>query len=327
RFKTYVGITTKEQEESASVFSEDVVHPHEYQLGLDIFAKANRELSPFEIKRRLKSASGEYRWFLTKALPVFDTKGKFKQWYGACTDIDDAVILEAELNTLQEKLPVFIWKSDPHGEVYYGNKKFVDYCGIQFSSEKTLLYSDKLCFGQDYLIVQEVFERARNKKSVLDFKFRMKSKEGRIRWFHTSGSPILDPNGKLLSFYGLCKDINEAEQTAREMVLLPESLPQMIWKIDPQGNVVYSNSRFTKYIGAPPGAMLNVFDKSVVHPDDYNASYNAFATGTREKKTFVVKRRLKCGDGTYHSFTTKGTPIFDDSNTIVGWYGTCTPED
>ncbi|KAJ3317004.1 hypothetical protein HDV06_002211 [Boothiomyces sp. JEL0866] len=144
RFKTYVGITTKEQEESASVFSEDVVHPHEYQLGLDIFAKANRELSPFEIKRRLKSASGEYRWFLTKALPVFDTKGKFKQWYGACTDIDDAVNLEAELNTLQEKLPVFIWKSDLHGEIFYGNNSFSKYTGIDFGRESTMFYSEKV---------------------------------------------------------------------------------------------------------------------------------------------------------------------------------------
>ncbi|KAJ3250426.1 hypothetical protein HK103_003545, partial [Boothiomyces macroporosus] len=184
-----------------------------------------------------------------------------------------------------------------------------------------------LCFAQDYSMVQEVFERARAKKTVLDFKFRMKDKNGKIRWFHCSGSPITDPNGKLLSFYGLCKDINEAEQTAREMVLLPESLPLMIWKIDPQGNVVYSNSRFTKYIGAPPGAMLNVFDKAVVHPDDYNASFNAFATGTREKKTFVVKRRLKCGDGSYSPFVTKGTPIFDENQNVIGWYGTCTPDE
>ncbi|KAJ3272576.1 hypothetical protein HDV01_005419 [Terramyces sp. JEL0728] len=327
RFKAYVGITTKEQEETASVFSEDVVHPNEYQLGLDTFAKANRDLKPFEIKRRLKSVTGEYRWFLTKGIPVFDTKGKFKQWYGACTDIDDAVLLEAELNTLQEKLPVFIWKSDPFGELYYGNTNFSQYAGIDISNEKPLMYSEKLCFGQDYELVQEMLERARTKKTVLDFKFRLKSKQAKVRWFHCSGSPILDPNGKLLSFYGLCKDINEAEQAAREMVLLPESLPLMIWKVDPQGNVVYCNSRFTRYIGAPPGAMLNVFDPAVVHPDDYNASYNAFATGTREKKTFLVKRRLKCGDGTYNCFLTKGTPIFDDTNNIVGWYGTCTPEE
>ncbi|KAJ3323776.1 hypothetical protein HDV06_001146 [Boothiomyces sp. JEL0866] len=327
RFKSYVGISTKEQEETASVFSEDVVHPNEYQLGLDAFAQANRDLKPFEIKRRLKSSAGGYRWFLTKGIPVFDTTGKFKQWYGACTDIDDAVVLETELATLQEKLPIFIWKSDPNGELYFSNLNFKNYSGIDFSITKTLLYSEKLCYEKDYAMVQEAFERAKSKKIGIDFKFRLKSKDGKCRWFNCSGSPITDPNGKLISFYGMCKDINEAEQIAQEMVLLPESLPQMIWKIDPQGNVLYCNSRFTKYIGASPGAMLNVFDKAVVHPEDYNASYNAFALGNREKKTFIVKRRLKCGNGTYSPFVTKGTPILNDMNEIVGWYGTCTPEE
>ncbi|KAJ3252162.1 hypothetical protein HK103_001815, partial [Boothiomyces macroporosus] len=184
-----------------------------------------------------------------------------------------------------------------------------------------------LCYEKDYSMVQEAFERTKAKKSVLDFKFRLKGKDGKFRWFHCSGSPIIDTNGKVISFYGLCKDINDAEQTAQEMVLLPESLPQMIWKVDPQGNVLYCNSRFTKYVGAPPGAMLNVFDKEVVHPEDYNASFNAFAEGNRTKKTFVVKRRLKCGNGTFASFVTKGTPILNDIQELVGWYGTCTPEE
>ncbi|KAJ3320223.1 hypothetical protein HDV06_005467 [Boothiomyces sp. JEL0866] len=326
RFKDYYGIS-KDQEDSVNVFGEETVHPSEYQAGIEAFAGANRDYKPFTLRRRLKGADGSYRWFLTKAIPVFDIKGKFKQWYGACTDIDDAVLLEAELKTLQEKLPVLIWKSDPNGELFYGNQQFKEYTGIDFGASKTLFYSDKLCFGKDYAILQEAFEKAKAKKSGLDFKFRLKNKEGKIRWFHGSASPILDPNGKLLSFCGVCKDVDEAEKIAREMAILPENLPQLIWKSDPQGNVVYCNSQFSKYVGAPPGAMLNVFDRALVHADDYNTTFNAFATGNREKKSFIVKSRLRCGDGTYSSFSTKGIPIFDIVQDITGWYGTCTIEE
>lgn len=143
RFRDYYGIT-KGQDDSVNVFGEDVVHPNEYQAGVDAFASANRNYKPFSLRRRLKAADGSYRWFLTKAIPVFDIKGKFKQWYGSCTDIDDAVLLEAELKTLQEKLPVLIWKSDPNGELFYGNQQFKEYTGIDFETNKTLFYSDKV---------------------------------------------------------------------------------------------------------------------------------------------------------------------------------------
>ncbi|KAJ3310990.1 hypothetical protein HDV04_004507 [Boothiomyces sp. JEL0838] len=326
RFRDYYGIT-KGQDDSVNVFGEDVVHPNEYQAGVDAFASANRNYKPFSLRRRLKAADGSYRWFLTKAIPVFDIKGKFKQWYGSCTDIDDAVLLEAELETLQEKLPVLIWKSDPNGELFYGNQQFKEYTGIDFETNKTLFYSDKLCFGKDYAALQEAFEKAKARKSGLDFKFRLKNKDGKIRWFHGSASPILDPNGKLLSFCGVCKDVDEAEKIAREMAILPENLPQLIWKSDPKGNVVYCNSQFSKYIGAPPGAQLNVFDKALVHPEDYSTTINAFAAGNRDKKSFIIKNKLKCGDGTFNVFTTKGIPILDDLNAITGWYGTCTMEE
>lgn len=111
------------------------------------------------------------------------------------------------------------------------------------------------------------------------------------------------------------------------MAILPENLPQLIWKSDPKGNVVYCNSQFSKYIGAPPGAQLNVFDKALVHPEDYSTTINAFAAGNRDKKSFIIKNKLKCGDGTFNVFTTKGIPILDDFNAITGWYGTCTMEE
>jgi signal transduction histidine kinase len=49
---------------------------------------------------RIRRADGEYRWFLTRAVPLRDKRGKVVKWYGAATDIQDrkrAEELQAEL--------------------------------------------------------------------------------------------------------------------------------------------------------------------------------------------------------------------------------------
>lgn len=102
----------------------------------------------------------------------------------------------------------------------------------------------------------------------------------------------------------------------------------MIWKADGNGNVLYSNSKFRKFINAPAGTALNILDEKIVHPEDYQASLSAFKVGNNEKKPFVVKRRLKCHDGKYYSFLTKGIPFINESTgDILSWYGTCSSAD
>jgi PAS domain S-box-containing protein len=44
---------------------------------------------PFEDEVRHRSVNGEYRWFLTRGVPLRDEHGKIVKWYGLLTDIED----------------------------------------------------------------------------------------------------------------------------------------------------------------------------------------------------------------------------------------------
>lgn len=138
-FKAYVGITTAAQEEVADIFHDSVVHPDDYRASKEVFAQANINMKPFEIKRRLKSCKGTYRWFHTKAIPVYSTQGHFKFWVGGCTDIDDAEVLKNEMGVFQDKLPVFLWKCKVDGSIFYRNPSFIEYSG---SNGEILNYFD-----------------------------------------------------------------------------------------------------------------------------------------------------------------------------------------
>ncbi len=59
---------------------------------------------PYQVQGRLRSAAGDYRWFLVRGVPVRDGDGKITKWFGTCTDIHDLMEAEAELRLLNEQL-------------------------------------------------------------------------------------------------------------------------------------------------------------------------------------------------------------------------------
>jgi PAS domain S-box-containing protein len=60
---------------------------------------------PFENEVRYRrAADGEYRWFLARAIPLRDQRGKIIKWYGISTDIDDRKRAEQEREQLRADL-------------------------------------------------------------------------------------------------------------------------------------------------------------------------------------------------------------------------------
>ncbi len=62
---------------------------------------------PFEMEFPLRGADGNFRWFLTRGLPLRDTSGKVTQWFGTHTDVTeqkDAQFILARSNEQLEKM-------------------------------------------------------------------------------------------------------------------------------------------------------------------------------------------------------------------------------
>jgi PAS domain S-box-containing protein len=67
-----------------------LLHPEDLERTLEVWQHSLRTGDPYEIEYRFKEArTGEYRWFLGRALPARDDKGAITRWFGTCTDIDD----------------------------------------------------------------------------------------------------------------------------------------------------------------------------------------------------------------------------------------------
>ena len=68
------------------------IHPEQGESSVaewNEFVKSGKDL--FETKLRIRNKFGEYRWFLTRAVPLLSEDNKIKKWLGTSTYIDDQV--------------------------------------------------------------------------------------------------------------------------------------------------------------------------------------------------------------------------------------------
>jgi PAS domain-containing protein len=84
------------------------------------FNEARRTGSTYLVEHRIRSKTGDYRWFLVRGEPSSDPRtGKITRWFSASVDIHDRKLAEQALQESEERFrqiadaaPVLIWISD-----------------------------------------------------------------------------------------------------------------------------------------------------------------------------------------------------------------------
>lgn len=200
-----------------------------------------------------------------------------------------------------------IWKCDVTGRAGGLNKRFLAYAGVaEQDISKVNVFSPEVVHPEDYERSLKAFTDANKTKQTFEVKRRVRAHDGSYKYMLTRASPIFNSDGSIQWWCGSCTDIDETEKLQYELAILPESLPQCLWKIDTQGNVLYSNSRFQNFLGVTSDQKgVNVFGASVVHPEDYQKSKAMFETAVKAKGPFETHRRLKSSKGVYNWFMTK----------------------
>src|SRR5258708_12391503 len=122
RWYTYTQMSPDQLQGDALGYS---IHPDERQVATEQWDAAVRAGVPGEMELRLRNgATGEYRWFLARSVPVKDAQGQIVHWYGTCTDIHDKQqaeaalrISEARYQTLSDSNMIGLALTDFDGEV------------------------------------------------------------------------------------------------------------------------------------------------------------------------------------------------------------------
>ena len=81
---------------------QSAVHPDDLDGHVNKWQVSMASGEPFENEARHRSANGEYRWFLVRAVPLRDESGRIRKWYGTLTDIEDRKQAEQERERLRQ---------------------------------------------------------------------------------------------------------------------------------------------------------------------------------------------------------------------------------
>ena len=84
---TYLGLSWEELSARGGLVS--VVHPDDVEESVDRWNATRSTGRHTDHELRMRRADGQYRWFLTRALPLRDDLGNVVKWYGTATDIED----------------------------------------------------------------------------------------------------------------------------------------------------------------------------------------------------------------------------------------------
>ncbi|MFA5625109.1 MAG: PAS domain-containing sensor histidine kinase, partial [Bradymonadales bacterium] len=115
----------------------------------------------------------------------------------------------------------------------------------------------------------------------------------------------------------------EAEESARQMQFMAESMPQKIFTTLPNGKYVYMNSQWSEYTGASEKAMYKDWS-TVVHPRDLAKDIRRWKESLAKGTPFEVEHRLRRADGAYIWHLTRAQPLRDKQGNITLWVGATT---
>ena len=65
------------------------VHPHDREQAVQTWMEAVKTKSLYETEFRIKAKDNNYRYFLSRAVPILNEDGSVREWIGTCTDIHD----------------------------------------------------------------------------------------------------------------------------------------------------------------------------------------------------------------------------------------------
>jgi len=287
-----------------------------------------------EYEARLRRFDGVFRWFLFRPVPLRSESGDVVKWYGQNIDIDDRKRAEEAVNRNERTLrsiintiPVTAWSTRPDGHCDFLSQRWLDYAGM--TGEEALgLGWGPVIHPDDAPELVRYWQWCLETGTPADAEARMRRFDGTYRWFLFRANPLRDESGQIVSWYGTNIDIEDRKQASealraseRDLSLIIETIPGFVWCAAPNGEFNYLNQRILDYAGAALGDWATGGWTQFLHPNDAEATLQAWSNAVTTGQPHEIQCRLRRSDGNYRWFHMLGEAARDSQGAITRWYG------
>lgn len=183
-----------------------IVHPEDRLAAFQRWRHALATGETFETEFRLRNHAGEYRWFLTRAVPLRDSRQRITSWVGTNTDIHEQKLSEAasvrDRNRLWSMTQDILLVCDHEGRVTAINPSATAILGWQESELVGRLLTD-FVHEDDWQRTAAEFPRLMTGMTSVAFENRYRTADGEYRLLDWTAVPDGD------RIHGVGRDITD----------------------------------------------------------------------------------------------------------------------
>ena len=247
----------------------------------------------YEVEYQIKAPSGQYRWVLERGRVV---EGEH---YGAAPYLDALFVditpqvearealreSEARFNSMAAHLDGALYRSraqEPFTDLYFsdGVEKLTGYAPQDLVGAQERYFSE-VVLPEDRERAAKVFQRAKDDRVAVEIEYRIRHKDGSIRWIYDRGAPAeLDAAGRPQFIDGLMIDVTAHKEAEARLAASEERIRQLIENVDEVFYTCIADEHWTATFLSPSFERLTGYSVAdvlenrtlsladLVHPDD-----------------------------------------------------------
>lgn len=123
------------------------------------------------------------------------------------------------------------------------------------------------------------------------------------------------------------QQLEAQQESERFFRQLAEAVPQIVWIVEPDGTLSYTNQQGSTFAGRSLSEVSDWKRLDVVHPEDLPSSLAAWEHALETGEPYEVQLRIQDAQGNYRWFLNRAIPIHDASGQVIKWFGTSTDLD
>jgi PAS domain S-box-containing protein len=271
--------------------------------------------------------------FLSAKTPWLDAEGNILGIIGTTRNITERKQAERELQQSEERfrslvkaISQIIWTADPQGQLT--NVSYWNASTGKAEAEMTGSGWLNAIHPEDREQAHKIWMQAIETKSIYETECRVQGTDGSYRYFQARGVPVLNPDGIICEWTGICTDVDDRKQA--ELALqyseeryrsLIEATTQIIWNTNAEGELFIEQPQWSAFTGQSFEEFKNWGWLNAIHPDDQPHTAAAWSDAIANQRFFECEHCLRRYDGEYRYMSVRGVPILHADGSIREWIG------
>lgn len=165
---------------------------------------------------------------------------------------------EARFRQLADHTPVMIWVSDENDKVFYVNKSFTEFTGLEASQATDEAWAELIHPDDHKVAIKEYSESFMKREKVL-IEYRARKQSGEYRWVIDEAIPRFLPDGSFLGYIGSFVDIHDRrliEEQMRFQARVMQEVSEAIIALDFDNKVITWNKGAENIYGIPASTII-----------------------------------------------------------------------